>query len=203
MDRNVKSSPDIDNQLPLTSSRPSAEVKGEKHDASRRAGLGPGVGTNASATRETNRHHLRKLWRGSMVQTGFNTFEQFMVGLAWPDTRIEMEVTSLCSECHRSWFSPVIPVPKQHILQFDHIPSSIEFDHILSELREEESELEALDKEVARPEVTLFRMRTARTWLLDRMRQRKSVISVIRRAPVEIWDMIFKTANSMMKFSLD
>ncbi|KAK1224354.1 hypothetical protein PQX77_012738 [Marasmius sp. AFHP31] len=126
-----------------------------------------------------------------------------MVGLAWPDTRAEMEVASLCSRCHRSWFSPVIPVPKQHIVQFGYVPSSIEFDHVLLELREEETELEALDEEVGRLEDVLFRMRIARAWLLDRMKQRRSVVSAVRRVPVEIWDMILKWASSMTEFSLD
>ncbi|KAK1223913.1 hypothetical protein PQX77_012391 [Marasmius sp. AFHP31] len=135
-----------------------------------------------------------------MAQLSFS-FEQILAGLA--NSRREVEIAPLCNGCSRSWLSSVIPIPKQNNLRFGYIPSSLEHDHIVSELREEEGELEALDKEIARLEDALVRMRTGRTWLLHRMRQRKSAVSAIRRLPIEIWDMIFKWAGLMAEFALD
>ncbi|KAL0065664.1 hypothetical protein AAF712_007305 [Marasmius tenuissimus] len=135
-----------------------------------------------------------------MAQSSFS-LEQILAGLA--NSRREVEIAHLCNGCPRSWLSPVIPIPKQDVLRFNYIPSSLERDHIVSELREEEGELEALDKEIAHLEDALTRMRTGRTWLLHRMKQRKSVVSAVRRVPIEIWDMIFKRAGSIAEFALD
>ncbi|KAJ8088647.1 hypothetical protein PM082_013890 [Marasmius tenuissimus] len=135
-----------------------------------------------------------------MVQTCL-TFEQIVAGLA--ETRVEIEVASLCDECHRSWTSPVIPIPRQHILQSGFVPSTSEADRILSELQEEEVQQEMLDKEIARIQDTLSRLHTARTQLVHRMKQRRSVVSAVRRVPIEVWGIIFQYASSMMTFSLD
>ncbi|KAL0065672.1 hypothetical protein AAF712_007313 [Marasmius tenuissimus] len=114
-----------------------------------------------------------------------------------------MNVASLCNECHHSWISPVIPIPSRRTLQSDYVPSTSELAQILSELREEEEELEAFDEEIGRLEDALYRMRSARKWLVHRMNQRKSAVSVLRRVPVEVWEMIFKCAGSLTEYALD
>ncbi|KAK1229567.1 hypothetical protein PQX77_007393 [Marasmius sp. AFHP31] len=114
-----------------------------------------------------------------------------------------MNVASLCNKGHHSRISSVIPTSSRYTLQSDYVPSTSELAQVLLRLREEEKELETLDKEISRLEDALHQMRSARKWLVHRMNQRKSALSALRRVPVEIWEMIFKWAGSLTEYAMD
>ncbi|KAI3611707.1 hypothetical protein WG66_007720 [Moniliophthora roreri] len=98
----------------------------------------------------------------------------------------------LCGQCRNEYIDPVQypPVPID-VLHSTHVPSESEVHQAAMLLAEEEEQLKRCTEELRRLHDIVERLESQKSVLEQRVAERRSVTSVIRRVPMDIWNLIY------------
>ncbi|ESK91267.1 hypothetical protein Moror_2896 [Moniliophthora roreri MCA 2997] len=102
--------------------------------------------------------------------------------------------TVLCDKCENTFVGRAPhPTPTSDKFRSGTL-SEVEISQALLLLQEDEMELKRYDEELATLGKAIRKLKSERTSLLESVARRRSLVSPMRRIPLEIWDLIFSEA---------
>ncbi|KAL0563597.1 hypothetical protein V5O48_018468 [Marasmius crinis-equi] len=107
----------------------------------------------------------------------------------------------ICQHCSHEFHYTALPV--ENLGDAAYVSSEMELAQVRSDLEAEERELQRFDLELSKVELTSKRLSAGRACLVQRMNKRRAALSLMRKMPMELWQMIFSWVCLSEEFSLD